>query len=61
MKMQDIRMIAKEKGVNAKVGRSKQDVIREIQVKEGNSPCFRTEIKDKCNEWDCLWRSDCST
>ena len=61
MKMQDLRVIAKEKGIDARVGRSKQDVIREIQVKEGNSPCFRIEMKDLCSQKDCLWRSDCMT
>ena len=37
MKMQEIRAIAKKWGVNIKVGRSKQDIIRDIQVKEGGS------------------------
>jgi hypothetical protein len=56
MKMQEIRGIAKKWGVNIKVGRSKQDIIRDIQVKEGCSPCYRT--KDEC-EKDCLWKQDC--
>jgi hypothetical protein len=56
MKMQEIREIAKKLGVNIKVGRSKNDIIRDIQVKEGYSPCYRT--KDAC-ENDCLWKSDC--
>jgi hypothetical protein len=56
MKMQEIRGIAKRWGVNTAVSRSKQDLIREIQVREGYSPCFRT--KDEC-ENDCLWKPDC--
>jgi len=56
MKMQEIRGIAKKWGVNIKVGRSKQNIIRDIQVKEGYSPCYRT--KDEC-EKDCLWKQDC--
>jgi len=56
MKMQEIRAIAKKWGVNIKVGRSKQDIIRDIQVKEGCSPCYRT--KGEC-ENDCLWKPDC--
>ena len=56
MKMQEIRGIAKKWGVNIKVGRSKQDIIRDIQVKEGYSPCYRT--RDEC-EKDCLWKQDC--
>lgn len=56
MKMQEIREIAKKWGVSIKVGRSKQDMIRDIQIKEGWSPCYRT--KDAC-ESDCLWKPDC--
>ncbi len=56
MKMQEIRGIAQKWGVNIKVGRSKQDIIRDIQVKEGYSPCYRT--KDEC-ENDCQWKQDC--
>jgi hypothetical protein len=38
MKIHEIRVIAKTWGVDASVGRSKQDIIRDIQVSEGNSP-----------------------
>lgn len=58
MKMQEIREIARKWDVNARVGRSKQDIIRDIQIREGYSPCFRT--KEEC-ESDCLWKSDCLT
>ncbi len=56
MKMHKVRQIAKEWGVNIKVGRSKQDIIRDIQVREGYSPCYRT--KKEC-ENGCLWKEDC--
>ncbi|MEI7671156.1 MAG: SAP domain-containing protein [Syntrophales bacterium] len=56
MKMQEIRVIAKKMGVNIKVGRSKNEIIRDIQIKEGNSPCYGT--KDEC-EYNCLWKPDC--
>ncbi len=56
MKMQEVRQIAKKWGVDIKVGRSKQDIIRDIQVKEGYLPCYRT--KGEC-EYDCLWKTDC--
>jgi hypothetical protein len=56
MNMQEIRKIAFYWGVDTKVGRFKQDIIRDIQVKEGNSPCFRT--KETCGN-DCLWKADC--
>ena len=57
MKMQEVRQIARQWGVDIRVGRSKQDIIRDIQVKEGYSPCFRT--RENCDELTCLWRKDC--
>lgn len=57
MKMQEIREIARTWGVDVKVNRKKEDIIRDIQIREGYSPCFRT--KDTCNENDCLWKKDC--
>ena len=57
MKMQDVREIGKRWGVDVKVGRSKQDIIRDIQAREGYSACFKTQ--DTCIYADCLWRKDC--
>jgi len=56
MRIQDVREIAKTWGVDARVGRAKRDIIRDIQVREGYSPCFQT--KDTC-ENNCLWKEDC--
>ena len=56
MKMQEICKIAANRGVDRRVGRFKKDIIPDIQVKEGNSPCFGT--KETC-ENDCLWKADC--
>jgi hypothetical protein len=56
MKMKEVREIAKRWGVDIRVGRSKQDLIRDIQIREGYSPCFRT--RQEC-ENDCLWKPDC--
>lgn len=57
MKIQEIREIAKARGVDIRTRSSKQDIIRTIQVSEGNSPCFRTD--DSCDN-DCLWKEDCT-
>ncbi len=56
MKMQEVRTIARQWNVDARIGRAKQDVIRDIQIREGNDPCFRT--RESC-ENDCLWKDDC--
>jgi hypothetical protein len=57
MKLQEIRQIAKTWGVDAGVRRTKQDMIRDIQIIEGYEPCFRT--KDTCDN-ECLWKKDCT-
>jgi len=57
MKMQEVRKIAKKWGVNIRVGRSKKDIIRDIQIMEGHKPCFGT--METCDQYHCLWREDC--
>lgn len=56
MNIKEVREIAKKKGVNVRIGRKKEDIIRDYQMIEGYSPCFHT--KDSCAE-DCLWKEDC--
>jgi hypothetical protein len=56
MKMQEVRVIAQKWGVDIRIGRTKQAIIRDIQIKEGYSPCYQT--KDACEEV-CLWKPDC--
>jgi hypothetical protein len=58
MKIQDIKNIAMKKGVNA--GKMKKtDLIRAIQVAEGNNACFATSSVQICGQMNCLWRADC--
>ena len=57
MKINTIREIAKKMGVNPGA-MNKQNLIRSIQEKEGNAPCFNTE-QLACDQYDCSWRSDC--
>lgn len=58
MKIQDIRDIAKKKGVNA--GKmNKQDLIRALQAAEGSNACFATSSVQACGQMNCLWRPDC--
>jgi hypothetical protein len=37
---------------------SKEEMIRAIQRKEGNIPCFFTG-RAQCEQTACLWRNDC--
>jgi hypothetical protein len=56
MKMDDIRAIAKKRGI--KPGKmNKAALIKSIQIKEGNVDCYKT-ITD-CSQMDCCWRQSC--
>ncbi len=57
MKMTEIKI--KAKTLDIKAGRMKKtELIRAIQAKEGNAPCFQTNITS-CAQTDCCWRVDC--
>ncbi len=57
MLMKEIRIIAKKRNVDP--GKmTKKNLIRAIQSKENNSPCFQTPL-ESCDQNDCCWRSDC--
>lgn len=57
MQMDEVRV--KAKALNLKTARMKKaDIIREIQVAEGNFPCFETAL-DYCDQMDCCFRDDC--
>ena len=58
MKIQEIRAIAKRKGVRSAKMR-KGDIIRAIQEAEGNFPCFETAHDGHCDRCDCAWSEEC--
>jgi hypothetical protein len=57
MTMKEIRGMAKRLGIKS-FGKTKADLIREIQRAEGNFDCFGS-AKDFCDQWDCLFRTLC--
>lgn len=57
MKMQEIRAMAKALGVNS-FGKSKARLIHEIQIAEGNFPCF-AQATDYCDQFECIFRDLC--
>ncbi|MEM5789041.1 MAG: hypothetical protein AAGU11_17140 [Syntrophobacteraceae bacterium] len=57
MKMQEIRLLAKKLGINS-FGKTKTDLIREIQRKEGNFDCYGS-AKEHCDQDECLFREPC--
>jgi hypothetical protein len=59
MKIEQIREIAKQKGITP--GKMKKvELIRTIQSTEGNPQCFLTEQKYSCGEHACWWKADCT-
>ncbi len=58
MQMQAIRMVARDLGITP--GRTtKRQLIRNIQLMEGNFPCFASATDLNCDQTLCLWRDDC--
>jgi hypothetical protein len=57
MTIYEIRKMAKKMGINPNEI-NKMDLIRSIQIKEGNTPCYKT-ADNSCVMTDCLWKSDC--
>ncbi|RNC73282.1 MAG: SAP domain-containing protein [Desulfuromonadales bacterium] len=58
MKMQEIKEIAKQRGVKAGTMK-KADLIRAMQQAEGNRDCYETGVSAECGQGECLWREDC--
>ncbi len=58
MQVQAVREFARDRGI--KPGKlNKLNLIRVIQVSEGNFDCFATAKSGYCDQHDCLWRDDC--
>jgi len=58
MNMQSVREIAKQRGVTPrKLG--KIELIRTLQLEEGNFDCFAKAYAGYCDQFNCLWREDC--
>lgn len=58
MKIEAIRSIAKSMGISH-VNQFKTELIRNIQIKEGNFDCYGTAYAGECDQTDCCWREDC--
>lgn len=58
MNLKEIKDMAKSQGI--KVGNmKKENIIRSIQLAEGNFNCFGTAIAGECDQMNCIWRGDC--
>lgn len=60
MKIDDIRSVAKSHSITT--GKlSKTELIKSIQISEGNFDCFSTAHGGECDQAGCRWREDCFT
>ena len=58
MKMQDVKEIAKSRGIKAG-NLKKAELVRTIQADEGNDACYGTGKSGECGQDQCLWKDDC--
>jgi len=58
MNMQEIRVLAKNYGIKSS-RLSKVNLIKAIQLTEGNFSCFASALNGECDQQQCLWREDC--
>ncbi|MBI9099812.1 MAG: hypothetical protein JEY91_15135 [Spirochaetaceae bacterium] len=57
MLVKEIRVLAEGLGITP--GKMKKaNLIKAIQISEGNFPCFET-AEGSCDQADCRWREDC--
>jgi hypothetical protein len=58
MKLKEIQSIAKQFSI--KPGKKKKlELVRQIQLAEGNVDCFATAVEGVCDQLECLWRKEC--
>lgn len=56
--LKEARNIAKKHHIET-AGLSVAELIRKIQLSEGNFDCFATSTNGECDQLGCLWRNDC--
>jgi len=58
MKLEEVRAIARSHSIKPD-HLSKTELIKAIQIGEGNFDCFGSAVDGECDQQDCLWREDC--
>ncbi len=58
MKLEDVRGIARAHGIKPE-HMFKTELIKMIQLREGNFDCYATAYAGECDQLACLWRKDC--
>ena len=58
MKLDELRQLARERGVKpAKM--TKRELVKLLQRVEGNFDCFASAVHGFCDQVACLWHHDC--
>ncbi len=58
MNLTEIKQLARDRGIVP--GRMrKAELIHRLQAQEGNPQCYATNFSANCEQFHCLWRSDC--
>jgi hypothetical protein len=58
MDITEVREIARSQGINP-ANIFKSELIKTIQVREGNFDCYGTAYNGVCDQLGCRWRADC--
>ena len=58
MTSKELKKIAHLYDINPQ-GLSKLELIRSIQLQEGNFDCFASATEGMCDQGVCRWRDDC--
>lgn len=58
MTINEVRRIAKDKGIKLAARQTKSEIIHAIQKAEGSFDCFGA-AQEYCDQSNCLWREDC--
>jgi hypothetical protein len=58
VRLMELRNRAKRLGVRVSLVMTREDLIHQIQIKEGNTACFKTDITN-CQQIDCCWHFEC--
>ncbi len=59
MKIAAVAERARALGIHGAEALQKGEMIRAIQMAEGNRPCFGNLWRFDCLQFDCCWREDC--
>lgn len=58
MEISKVHSIANSRGIKTD-NLFKHEVIKAIQMAEGNFDCYATASNGECDQEDCLWLGDC--